>query len=132
LYPSLLVISVIVVSCNSALSHLALFDRQSGFWKDPEAAIREAYLTTDGTILEKAPDLGPGGSTAVTAILINNKRLLVANVGDSRAVLSQDGVAQQLSIDHEPGAPSEKGKIEKMGGFVSNMPGTLPIDTLQN
>lgn len=89
--------------------------------------MKEAYLTTDGTILEKAPDLGPGGSTAVTAILINNKRLLVANVGDSRAVLSQDGVALQLSIDHEPGAPSEKVHIEDRGGFVSNMPGTLSI-----
>ena len=101
--------------------------RQSGFWKDPPAAIREAYKTTDDTILDKARDLGPGGSTAVTAILIDNKRLLVANVGDSRAVLSKDGVAQQLSIDHEPGAPSEKGHIEDRGGFVSNMPGTLSI-----
>lgn len=100
---------------------------QSGFWKDPKVAIREAYLSTDGTILAKAPDLGPGGSTAVTAILIDKKHLLVANVGDSRAVLSKDGVALQLSIDHEPGDPTEKGEIENRGGFVSNMPGKSPI-----
>ena len=76
-------------------------------------------------ILEKAPDLGPGGSTAVTAILIDSKRLLVANVGDSRAVLSRGGVALQLSVDHEPSAPTERGNIEASGGFVSNMPGSL-------
>jgi len=100
--------------------------KESGFWKDPAVAIREAYLSTDGTILAKAPDLGPGGSTAVTAILIDKRRLLVANVGDSRAVLSKDGVAVQLSIDHEPGNPTEKGNIENRGGFVSNMPGDVP------
>lgn len=100
---------------------------QSGFWKDPAGAIREAYINTDGIILSKAPDLGPGGSTAVTAILIDKTRLLVANVGDSRAVLSKDGVAMQLSIDHEPGNPTEKGHIEDRGGFVSNMPGIPSI-----
>lgn len=63
----------------------------------------------------------------MTAILIDKRRLLVANVGDSRAVLSKDGVAVQLSIDHEPGNPTEKGNIENRGGFVSNMPGTPPI-----
>lgn len=65
--------------------------------------------------------MGRGGSTAVTAIVINNQKLWVANVGDSRAVLSKDGVAIQMSIDHEPN--TERGSIEDRGGFVSNMPG---------
>lgn len=84
-------------------------------------------MNTDGIILENAPDLGPGGSTAVTAILIDSKTLYVANVGDSRAVISKTGVALQLSVDHEPGAPSERGHIENRGGFVSNMPGTIGL-----
>ncbi|CAK9869152.1 unnamed protein product [Sphagnum jensenii] len=99
---------------------------EASFWKDPAAAIREAYLNTDITILDNAPNLGPGGSTAVTAILIDGKDLLVANVGDSRAVISKGGVAEQLSIDHEPGHPNERDKIEHRGGFVSNMPGDVP------
>ncbi len=98
---------------------------QASFWKDPTSAIKEAYLSTDIIILNNAPNLGPGGSTAVTAILIDGKELLVANVGDSRAVLSRGGVAEQLSIDHEPGHPTERGKIENRGGFVSNMPGNV-------
>ena len=62
-----------------------------------------------------------GGSTAVTAILISGNQLLVANVGDSRAVLSRNGVAIQLSIDHEP--INEIEAIETKGGFVTRFPG---------
>jgi protein phosphatase 1L len=98
----------------------------SVFWKDPKQAMKEAYLNTDGDILEKVPNLGPGGSTAVTAILIDSKMLYVANVGDSRAVISKGGEARQLSIDHEPGNSIEKEDIMKKGGFVSNMPGDVP------
>ncbi|EOY13070.1 Phosphatase 2C family protein [Theobroma cacao] len=104
-----------------------LFDNilnEPGFWTEPENAIRKAYRITDTTILEKAVDLGKGGSTAVTAILINCKKLVIANVGDSRAVICKNGEAKQLSIDHEP--TTEKESIENRGGFVSNFPGDVP------
>jgi len=65
--------------------------------------------------------LGRGGSTAVTAILINCQKLVVANIGDSRAVLCKNGQAKQLSVDHEPSVESED--IKNRGGFVSNFPG---------
>ncbi|KAH7284228.1 hypothetical protein KP509_34G044000 [Ceratopteris richardii] len=103
-----------------------LFDnilKQPGFWDNPVTAIMNAYRGTDSTILSKASDLGPGGSTAVTAILVDGNRLLVANVGDSRAVLCRNGTAVQLSIDHEPDI--EKEAIETKGGFVSRMPGDV-------
>ena len=58
----------------------------------------------------------------MTAILINNQKLWVANVGDSRAVVSRGGVAGQMTTDHEPN--TERGSIETRGGFVSNMPGS--------
>lgn len=93
------------------------------FWTQTENAIRRAYWITDATILEKAVDLGKGGSTAVTAILINCQKLVVANVGDSRAVVCKNGVAKQLSVDHEPN--KERQNIENRGGFVSNFPGDV-------
>lgn len=96
---------------------------QPEFFSDIETAIRKAYDRTDNKILEKTAELGRGGSTAVTAILINGSRLVVANVGDSRAVLSKNGVALQLSVDHEPSMDREM--IEEKGGFVSNIPGNL-------
>ncbi|XP_010535081.1 PREDICTED: probable protein phosphatase 2C 39 [Tarenaya hassleriana] len=104
-----------------------LFDnilKEPNFWEEPEKAIKKAYRITDTTILEKAADLGKGGSTAVTAILINCQKLVVANVGDSRAVICKNGVAKQLSVDHEPNM--EKEEIENRGGFVSNFPGDVP------
>lgn len=91
------------------------------FWTATEKAIRKAYRITDSNILDKASNLGKGGSTAVTAILINCQKLLVANVGDSRAVICKNGVAKQLSVDHEP--EKEKDTIENKGGFVSKFPG---------
>ena len=59
----------------------------------------------------------------MTAILINGQELVIANVGDSRAVICKNGKVKQLSVDHEPS--KEKGMIESRGGFVSNIPGIL-------
>ncbi|KAK9285143.1 hypothetical protein L1049_024328 [Liquidambar formosana] len=98
--------------------------KENDFWTETESAIRRAYRTTDSDILDQAAFLGKGGSTAVTAILINGQKLVVANVGDSRAVICKNGVAKQLSVDHEPS--KEKRIIERKGGFVSNIPGDVP------
>ncbi|CAH9147010.1 unnamed protein product [Cuscuta epithymum] len=98
--------------------------KEPNFWTDTESAIRRAYIKTDKDILEKSVLLGRGGSTAVTAILINGQKLVVANVGDSRAVISRRSSAKQLSVDHEP--IKEKPVIESKGGFVSNLPGDVP------
>lgn len=104
-----------------------LFDnilKEPDFWTEPLSAIKRAYDKTDAEILEKALVLGKGGSTAVTAILVNGQTLFVANVGDSRAVICKNGEAKQLSVDHDPGV--EKRDIESRGGFVSNIPGDVP------
>ncbi|XP_059636491.1 probable protein phosphatase 2C 44 [Cornus florida] len=97
---------------------------EPNFWKDPEAAIRNAYCSTDKFILENSMQLGPGGSTAVTAIVVDGKDLWVANIGDSRAVVSERGSAKQLTVDHEP--RTERRRIEKQGGFVTKLPGDVP------
>ncbi|KAH9288304.1 hypothetical protein KI387_032421, partial [Taxus chinensis] len=96
------------------------------FWSEPCRAIVKAYEKTDKAILGNTPELGPSGSIVVTAIVIDGKKLLVANVGDSRAVLCRNGRAIQLSVDHEQGTSTECGSIETRGGFVSNMPGDVP------
>eukprot|EP00262_Sarcandra_glabra_P003442 TRINITY_DN14140_c0_g1_i1.p1 TRINITY_DN14140_c0_g1~~TRINITY_DN14140_c0_g1_i1.p1 ORF type:complete len:300 (-),score=37.18 TRINITY_DN14140_c0_g1_i1:390-1289(-) len=104
-----------------------LFDnilKEPCFWKDPDTAIRNAYRSTDKFILENSTQLGPGGSTAVTAIVIDGKDLWIANIGDSRAVVCEMGAANQLSVDHEP--HSERNRILKQGGFVTTLPGDVP------
>ncbi|KAF8104924.1 hypothetical protein N665_0165s0013 [Sinapis alba] len=98
--------------------------KEGEFWVDPQRSILKAYEKTDQAILSNSSDLGRGGSTAVTAILINGRRLWIANVGDSRAILSQGDRTMQMSTDHEPRA--ERSSIEDRGGFVSNLPGDVP------
>ncbi|GLT74329.1 hypothetical protein SLA2020_461340 [Shorea laevis] len=98
--------------------------KEGDFMTETEDAIKRAYHSTDAEILDQTVHLGRGGSTAVTAILINGQKLVVANVGDSRAVICKNGVATQLSVDHEPS--KEKRMIERRGGFVSNLPGDVP------
>lgn len=103
-----------------------LFDNilsQSDFWEDPEGAIRRAYKATDEEILAKKVGKR-GGSTAVTAILIDGQKLIVAHVGDSRAVICRNGSAKPITVDHEP--EEEKELVESRGGFVVQMPGSVP------
>lgn len=98
--------------------------KEEEFWTQPGSAISKAYEKTDKAILSHSPDIGRGGSTAVTAIIVNGSKLWIANVGDSRAVLAKGGKVIQLTVDHEPS--TERGSIETRGGFVSNMPGDVP------
>ncbi|XP_077215117.1 putative protein phosphatase 2C 44 isoform X2 [Tasmannia lanceolata] len=98
--------------------------KEPSFWMDPSKAMKNAYRSTDKFILENSTRLGPGGSTAVTAIVIDGKDLWIANIGDSRAVLCERGTANQITIDHEP--HTERERIEKQGGFVITLPGDVP------
>ncbi|RLM75238.1 putative protein phosphatase 2C 37 [Panicum miliaceum] len=67
-----------------------------------------------------AGNSGIVGSTAVVALLVRG-RLVVANCGDSRAVLCRgpDGAPPvPLSDDHKPNRPDELARIQAAGGRV--------------
>lgn len=57
------------------------------------------------------------GCTAVS-VLITPTEYIIANAGDSRAVLCRDGVAVALSEDHKPNNERESARILKAGGTV--------------
>lgn len=59
------------------------------------------------------------GCTSCVA-LITKTEIYVANAGDSRCVLSKNGVAIYLSEDHKPDLENEKKRIEKAEGFVED------------
>ena len=68
---------------------------------------------------DSGPWEGPqAGSTCVVAVVRGDK-LVVANAGDSRAVLCRRGEAIDLSRDHKPTDEDERARIMKAGGFVS-------------
>eukprot|EP00245_Coleochaete_scutata_P002585 TRINITY_DN13493_c0_g1_i1.p1 TRINITY_DN13493_c0_g1~~TRINITY_DN13493_c0_g1_i1.p1 ORF type:complete len:344 (-),score=69.42 TRINITY_DN13493_c0_g1_i1:841-1872(-) len=105
---------------NNILSH-SLFD------DNVPKAILEAYLATDKDVLERPGENEKwhGGSTATTAFLLEGgSRLVVANVGDSRAVLSRGGKAVEVSSDHDPGKPEEQHRVKAKGGMVTKWPGS--------
>lgn len=59
------------------------------------------------------------GCTA-NVILIDeeNKKLYVANAGDSRCVLARGGETVALSFDHKPDNDEEKKRIEAAGSVI--------------
>lgn len=63
------------------------------------------------------------GSTALAVVIHENTineshYITVANVGDSRAVLSRNGKAIDLTKDHKPNDKFERERIESLGGSV--------------
>ncbi|XP_068657558.1 probable protein phosphatase 2C 39 [Aristolochia californica] len=103
-----------------------LFDNildEPDFWTKPESAIKRDYKETDNEILDEVVGARRGGSSAVTAILINGEKLIVANMGESRAIICSNGAAKQLSVDHEP--EKERDMVESKGGLVSQKPGNV-------
>lgn len=44
--------------------------------------------------------------------------LYIANVGDSRAVISRNGVAERMSVDHKGDDPTEMERVKMDGGIV--------------
>lgn len=60
------------------------------------------------------------GSTVVLTLLVD-EYIVVANIGDSRAVLcDNNNKVTRLSFDHRPSTPEERKRIEDAGGVVVN------------
>ncbi|KAJ6904415.1 hypothetical protein NC652_022864 [Populus alba x Populus x berolinensis] len=65
----------------------------------------------------RTPECDAVGSTAVVAVVTPDK-IIVANCGDSRAVLCRNGKPLPLSSDHKPDRPDELNRIQNAGGRV--------------
>ncbi|GLT36646.1 hypothetical protein SLA2020_110100 [Shorea laevis] len=82
--------------------------------EEKEEAVKAGYLKTDEEFLKQD---SAGGACCVTA-LIEGQDIVVANVGDCRAVLCRGGVAEALTTDHKPEKEDERNRIENKGGYV--------------
>ncbi|VDM61029.1 unnamed protein product [Angiostrongylus costaricensis] len=92
---------------------------------DVEAEDEECDDEDDMDVLQDVDIPGgletPGEDSGTTACvcLMNKQRIIVANAGDSRAVLCRGGIAVDLSIDHKPEDDIEKKRIVNAGGYVN-------------
>ncbi|KAA1469982.1 PP2C-domain-containing protein [Dentipellis sp. KUC8613] len=84
----------------------------------PEA-LKRSFLGTDEDLLgDPSFTRDPSGCTAVAALITKDKKIFVANAGDSRTVLSVKGEVKPLSFDHKPQNETEKNRVWAAGGFI--------------
>lgn len=116
---------------------------------------RESFHSTNNKICQTLNLIGDFSGTTVLMTWIVGQKLVVANAGDSRAVLYKDsgktdpflsrrsatiallltvksitGKIVRLSKDHRPEDPEEKQRIEALGGRVVTLPQVLPSQLL--
>ncbi|KAJ7977720.1 Protein phosphatase 2C-like protein [Quillaja saponaria] len=89
------------------------------FLEEVETSLRKSFLVADLALADDCSVSSSSGTTALTA-LIFGRLLMVANTGDCRAVLSRKGEAIDMSQDHRPIYPSEKRRVEELGGYIDD------------
>lgn len=133
--------------CKDRLYHFVY--RNENYFTNVDRALREGFLECDLALRRvteskrvgfgnsapnnRAPHFGSGavysaGTTACVSIL-RDTELIVANVGDSRAVLAHSGKCYEMSDDHKPTRHDERKRIEAAGGVVlmGRVNGTLAV-----
>ena len=84
---------------------MELISQLMGAQKDPDA--NDIYMRT-------------GCTACVLGVDESNKKLYFANAGDSRVVMCKNGKAFEKSQDHKPELDSEKTRIYKADGWISD------------
>uniref|UniRef100_A0A915E9Q6 protein-serine/threonine phosphatase n=1 Tax=Ditylenchus dipsaci TaxID=166011 RepID=A0A915E9Q6_9BILA len=89
-----------------ASKNLPSFIKKTGSLKAPDiaAALKHCFAQFDQSLKQKE---------------VVQDKVIVANVGDTRAVLCRDGFAIDLSVDHKPEDALEHNRIMKAGGTVT-------------
>ncbi|XP_020532772.1 probable protein phosphatase 2C 47 isoform X2 [Jatropha curcas] len=89
----------------------------SQFQCGTKKAIKSAFRRIDHALADANSIDSSSGTTALAA-LIMGRTMVVANAGDSRAVMGKRGRAVELSKDHKPNCTSERLRIERLGGVI--------------
>lgn len=86
---------------------------------DVPEAILKSFLAVDSELKTYGNATELTGSTA-TCVLIKHGDLIVANLGDGRAVASVGGVCRPLTQDHNTSNPRERERVTAMGGVIKD------------
>lgn len=101
--------------------------KHPNFIDDIEKAFKDTFLEVDEELKEEQTVEPLYAGTTACVALLRNKKLIVSNAGDSRAVLARQKKGGcwetiELSEDQNPDSPEEQARIEQCGGYVSPPP----------
>ncbi|KAL6219608.1 hypothetical protein ACLB2K_007367 [Fragaria x ananassa] len=89
------------------------------FLEELETTLSNTFHQVDLALADDCSVSSSSGTTALTAMIFG-RLLMVANAGDCRAVLCRKGEAIDMSQDHRPIYPSERKRVEELGGYVDD------------
>eukprot|EP00889_Picochlorum_renovo_P008599 jgi/Picre1/35629/NNA_003090.t1 len=92
------------------------------------SVLTDSYRKADEKLLSwltQQPDPERGSGCTATTVLVNKERIIVANVGDSRAVMSRTNGPIDLSTEHRvygtgEVVAAESQRVEESGGWVED------------
>ena len=89
------------------------------FPSNPQKAIANGFIYAEKLFFKNYKGIDSSGSCAIVVVVIE-KRVYIANVGDSRAILSSKNGSKfyALSRDHRPGDEKEYKRILDAGGKI--------------
>ena len=109
-------------------------DRNEVAWREEvesemAAAFEDMHNGILGAVARSPEGVMKTTGTTATILFTTERAVILANVGDSRAILS-NGVSAptQLSVDHVASNKQEQGRIKSLGGFVSSVGGTPRVN----
>ncbi|KAF4668308.1 hypothetical protein FOL47_003083 [Perkinsus chesapeaki] len=109
-----------VYECRDEITASGGIDRSEDIHGDIMESLQGAFQATDEAFIQEAGNRQwsvAAGCVAV-AVLIIGSTIFCANTGDSRAVLSRNGKAVELSNDQRPSRQDEFKRIKDAGGFI--------------
>lgn len=96
--------------------------------RDPALAMHNALLHSEAEYKKENVSHDKSGTyyvkdksgSCALVMIVMKERVYIANIGDSRAVMSLNGGTKivQVSLDHRPDQNFEKVRVEKAGGKV--------------
>ena len=105
---------------------------QPGLSTNPMATLSASFEAANGRLIEHCSVAGVDcelSGTTATVVLLQERTLSIAHVGDSRAVLGVRSqtrhTVQALTRDHKPETIQERTRIQNSGGEVKRLPGDV-------
>lgn len=97
-----------------------LLTKQKAYRSDKRLALQLAFAESERKFLETAKQTGDNSGSCALVCLLEKEKVIVANVGDSRVVVSmhRGKSAHQITNDHKPEADDEKKRIFQNGGHI--------------